>query len=649
MKLNLQIFVTLLGVCFFPSLDSCAKDWVSVNPNQVEKAVLKVVNSNDKTTSLHLDLSGFYKKEVTTPRGKSFVISLPEGVKNLETGTPDIDHLSTSIIIPNQGEVTYKITYSAFIDYPNIEVAPSKGNIIRTQLPSDVPYTYGNAYLSDKFSPSSLIELSKPYILRDFRGQAIAVSPLQYNPVTNVLRVYTSIDFEISTINPGKGINELTRIHKIPRVNTEFKNIYTSHFKNFNSVMYVPVEEEGNLLIICADAWVADMTPLVEWKIKKGIPTEIVPVSSIGSNAGAIQGYIYNYYNTNGLTYVLLVGDDAQIPSLFASGGASDPSFGYILGNDSYAEVIVGRFSAESQEDVITQVQRSINYERNPISTNNWLQKGVVIGSNQGPGDDGEMDWEHAQNMRTDLLSHTYTDVSELYDGTHPGTTDAPGDPSNLALFDIFQSGIGLMTYTGHGSNYSCSTTGLSVTDVDNMTNENMLPFIWSVACVNGNFNAPGGPCFAESFLRARNGNTPTGAVATFMSSINQSWNPPMAGQDEMVDLLVNSYSNNIKRTFGGISVNGCLLMNDQYTTAGFEMTDTWHCFGDPTLNLRTTNPITLTASHNNSTPVGTTSFLVNANIDSAFVSLTVNGAIIGTGIIIGGVAIINFTALTIP
>ncbi|MBL0050177.1 MAG: hypothetical protein IPP29_00990 [Bacteroidetes bacterium] len=69
-------------------------------------------------------------------------------------------------------------------------------------------------------------------------------------------------------------------------------------------------------------------------------------------------------------------------------------------------------------------------------------------------------------------------------------------------MFNKFQSGINVMTYTGHGSNNSCSTTGLSSSDVDNMTNYEMLPFIWSVACVNGNFNQ--GDCFAEAFLRAQ-------------------------------------------------------------------------------------------------------------------------------------------------
>ena len=34
----------------------------------------------------------------------------------------------------------------------------------------------------------------------------------------------------------------------------------------------------------------------------------------------------------------------------------------------------------------------------------------------------------------------------------------------------------------------------------------------------------------------------PTGAIATFMSSIYQGWAPPMEAQDEMVDILVESY-----------------------------------------------------------------------------------------------------------
>ena len=107
-----------------------------------------------------------------------------------------------------------------------------------------------------------------------------------------------------------------------------------------------------------------------------------------------------------------------------------------------------------------------------------------------------------------------------------------------------------------------------------------MLPFIWSVACQNGLFEYQ--TCFAEAWLRATNGDEPTGAVATLMSSINQDWDEPMDAQDEMVDLLVAG----AKRTFGGLSMNGCCHMLDQYGLSGDDDFLAWHIFGDPSLRV---------------------------------------------------------------
>ncbi len=177
------------------------------------------------------------------------------------------------------------------------------------------------------------------------------------------------------------------------------------------------------------------------------------------------------------------------------------------------------------------------------------------------------------------------------------------------------------------------------------MTNNGKLPFIWSVACVNGNF--VGTTCFAEAWMRATNNNEPSGSVATLMSTINQSWNPPMEGQDEMVDLLVESYAGNIKRTFGGLSMNGCMKMNDTYGSGGDEMTDTWNCFGDPSLMVRTAVPQTMTVTHNPVILLGSSQFTVNCDTEGALVCLTINNQIIGTAYVSGGSATVNFDALT--
>ena len=130
------------------------------------------------------------------------------------------------------------------------------------------------------------------------------------------------------------------------------------------------MDEDGTLLIICYGPFMETMQPLVDWKNKKGTFTEMVDVADIGDN-DAIKSYVEDYYYDYGLTFLLLVGDIDQIPSPRFSEGAgsnspADPSYGFIVGNDYYPDVFVGRFSAENTTHVETMVNRTLQYERYP-------------------------------------------------------------------------------------------------------------------------------------------------------------------------------------------------------------------------------------------------------------------------------------------
>ena len=625
---------------------SQGKQWVSKYAAAPNKPTISLLSSTLNASTINVKFSGFYKEKVPDQLTDIYTLSSPELTPLLSAGNPDLLKYTTSLIIPDQGEMKVDVISTNYIEYTGIELAPSKGNLYRDSNPATIPFRFGSAYEMSEFWPANIAELRKPYILRDLRGQTVVITPFQYNPITKVLRFYTDITVHIAKVEGSIGVNELQRSKPLNKVDKEFYAIYQRQFFNANVMQYIPLEEEGNFLIIAADAFLNEVMPLADWKNKKGIPTEVVSVTAAGTSSAGIANFITNYYNTNGLTHVLLVGDADQVPPFTSPGNfASDPSYGFIQGFDYYAELFVGRMSAESIQDVKTQVERTLNYEITPDTTQ-WLNQGVVVASNQGPGDDNEMDWEHATLMRDDLLGFTYNHVSELYDGTQSTTTDAPGDPSNIDLFNLFQSGIGAMTYTGHGSSTSCGTTGLSNSDIDNMTNENRLPFIWSVACVNGDFTMSNGPCFAEKFLRTQHNSKPVGAIATFMSTINQSWNPPMDAQDEMVDILTEQYASNIKRTFAGLSVNGCMHMNDQYGGQGDEMTQSWHTFGDPTLNVRTATPQVMAVSHPATIPTGSTSVVLNGSFDGGYICLSLNGAIWATGTIANGAANLSFSPL---
>jgi len=629
------IFITFSGI---------TQNFIGINENSDNLLSIKLDKSDIKTTTFRVSINGFYLNEVATPSGNAFTVQIDGASPILTLGEPDLPKVSVPLIIPDIDRMEVKVISTSYKDYTMIDIAPSKGNITRDIDPDGIPYNSGPSYMKNQFFPLNNATLEDPYIIRDYRAQTAKIFPFQYNPVTKTLRVHYEMQIEVRSIDQN-GVNKYVRNSQFTKVDADFDRIYSRQFINYGNSKYTPLAEQGKMLIICYDNFMQAMQPFVEWKNTIGIPTQMVSKTTAGNTAAAIKTYVANYYNTNGLTFLLLVGDAAQIPTNNLSSGHSDNAYGYITGNDKYQEIFVGRFSAENTDHVNTMVQRTINYEKTPNTTAGIYNNVIGIASNQGPGDDNEYDYQHVRNMQTKLINFTYTDRVELFEGSQGGL-DATGNPTAAMLTTELNAGSGCILYTGHGSETTFVTTGFSNTNINNLSNQNKLPFIWSVACVNGDFVS--NTCFAEAWLRAGSGtNDPKGAVATLMSTINQSWNPPMAGQDEMVDILTESYPANIKRTFGGLSVNGFFKMNDEYTSQGYEITDTWTIFGDPSLMVRTDNPAVMTVTHAPSVILGASSLQVNCNVDGAFAVLTINNQIIGTAYANSGMANISFPALT--
>lgn len=597
---------------------------------------------SDKELIINVKPSGFQLKNVA----EGNLVALENATSLLQEGAPDIQKLAYSFIIPDNALMKVEVLAESFSEIQNVNLLPSKGNLSRTLNPADIPYKKGAIYQKNEFFPAKLAELQKPYILRDFRAQTVWVYPIQYNPATKTLRVYKNISLKISSEGLG-GENVFTRHKPLKSIDREFGQIYQHQFLNAESVLnYTPVSEEGEMLIICHDAFATEMQPFVEWKKQKGISVTMVNTSVSGSTTTAVKNYITNFYNSHNLKYVLLVGDNAQIPTGAVGNNPSDNQYVYLAGNDAYPECFIGRFSAEQAVHVNTQVTRNLMYEKTPNTALDYYHKGVVIGSDQGPGDDNQYDWQHEREIGQNLLTYNYTDMPELFDGSQGGA-DAPGDPDATDVTAIVDAGVGIFNYTGHGGSTSLVTSNFSNPNVDLLKNAGKYPFMWIVGCVTGEFMNT--TCFAEKWARAKDNsnNTPTGSIANFMSTINQSWDPPMQGQDAMNDILRESVSGNIKRTFGGLSFNGCMDMNDAYGAAGDEMTDTWTIFGDPSLMVWTNTPATMTVTHAPNALLGIASFVVNVSQNATLVCLTQNGEILGTAVVNGGVATVNFPALT--
>ena len=566
---------------------------------------VNVIENNEEYVIVEYSINDFSTNLVSFEDEIFNEIFLKDEPRFIEQNKPQLPHVNRSFIIPDFSSISVSIISSEYKDYKNMNIIPSKGNLTRNIDIKTIPYIKGDVYNKDAYFPGNLYNINDPYILRDFRGQVVQLNPFQYNPINKVLRVYNKVVLKL-TFDGTNTQNQFYRtLSTEKKLTKDYSYMYMERFLNFPyDYRYTPISEEGEMLIICYDDFCDEMSEFVDWKNQKGIKTTLVPKSQAGNSADAIKDYVDSFYDNNDLVYLLFVGDKDQIPTFTVGSGWSDGEcdicYGYLSGNDSYPEIFVGRFSAQNSSHVNTAVERTINYEKYPESNADWYRNGLMIASNEGQGsghDGGEGDWQHAQNMADDLRDYYYTSVEEMYDGSQGGQ-DSNGNPSDSMVRNSINDGMGIIHYTGHGDTDVWVTSNFNTSDVNQLTNENELPFICTVGCKSGDF---GGTSLGEEFLRATNNGSPTGAIATFMSTVYQAWAPPMEAQDEMIDILVENYTNNRKYSFGGISWNGCLKMNDEYGSSGDDETDHWTLFGDPSVELRTNTTSSLNVAHSDS------------------------------------------------
>ena len=589
-----KVLFTLIFVAM--SCMTFAQQWNSIGKSSPAGPEVKLVSSSEKEVVVDFTLGGFYLTRVSTPYGDQNVVSVPKMATSLDAGAPSLPHFPVPVMIGDMAKMNVSVTASDFTDY-NVEVAPSKGNISRQIDPKDVPYTYGEMYSQNAFYPASQASLDAPYILRDFRGQNIVVSPFAYNPMTKTLRVYHHLTISMNKVGDNGENPKINRKRGDIKMDSEMLQSYKRRFINFeqNGAKYTFVDDRGELLVICADQFMEAMQDFVAWKNQSGRPTTMVSVTEAGGNSDTqIKSYIQSIYNNpeRNLAFVLFVGDYEHITPHSVSGERSDNWFGQVDGSDHYDDVLIGRFSVQTDAHVANHVNKVLYYERDMPEGLTWTNKGLGIGYiGAGSGHYGEDDYQHIDLIRDTLEHYTYEHVTELHGGG--------GGASTTSISNAINEGVSIINYCNHGSENSWGVANYSTSNVNSLVNDNMWPFIWSVACLNGKFNYGGanGECFAEAWMRASDNSngTPTGAIGGMFSWMSQPWIPPMYGQDEMVDILCEWRSvDQYCHTLGGASLNGNFNVIDMSGSQGNDTHDTWILFGDPSLMVRTDNPVSM-------------------------------------------------------
>ncbi len=571
--------------------------WVSLQSDNTRRVRCKAFGSSYENTKIEFTIPGFYLDTVKINNRDYSRISIPGAVDYMQKGYPQLPRIAKSIIVPDDKEMKLRIAHEEIERVRALPVMPSKGNILRNVLPSSVPYTFSDFYSSDEIFPADLVTLSEPFIIRDFRGVTIYVNPVRYDARNGELLILKNLIVEV--YSEGISLSNIKeRLERKP-VSQAISNVYKEFFLNYSEskLRYDTIgENAGRMIVICADQYIPEMDSFLVWKRRKGIPTDLYSLSVIGNDTSSIRSFIKNQYDSLGVTFCLLVGDGNELPPPdgtvgLALGKDADPVYAYTDGDDCYPDLFIGRFSSNGgiSDNIRNQVMRSIKYERNPEEGGDWYHRGFGVASDQTDDNDTITDKQRCEWLKDTLLYNvspyfTYTSIDSSYNPW--GTTSL--------ISSIVNSGVSIINYIGHGNAYSwTSGGGFYISNINSLTNYWKLPHVISVGCQIGNFN--GINCFSEAALVAGTPENPTGFITTLAPTINQSWIPPCIGQEGVVNLLAHYQAN----TAGSVYFNGLCYMIEQYggDTIGVEMAQTWHIFGDPSIQLRTDIPRNLLIS----------------------------------------------------
>ena len=585
-------------------------EWVDLAGGQPFS--VEVEQGSQGTIVVEMTLAGFYAIPEEINGTTFYHIALPGEPVRMEAGAPELPFVPRSLLISDDQLMSATVDSAAYVDIPAMPVAPSKGPLPMGVSADSVAYNFGAAYTDSAYYPAAAESLATPFILRDFRGQILQLNAFQAYPVDSMLRVYTYLKVSVTPSGPDtRSIIERSGPPAV--IDRQFARIYERFFANDPAVClggYHPDTIEEELLIVVPhDCSYCDgpIAELVDWKTQRGLVTEVVSTGIMGSGTcDDIRQYLRTRYQQNQFASVLLVGDADQVPPFIAGEDPEDPPYTLMDDDDNFPDIFVGRFSANNVEQLQTQVERTILYERDLGTDAVWLGQafGMATDSIVAPP---------SYDDNTDVMEDL---MGRLHDTGNYATTHLFDDEHVNEQVDYLLSrvneGQGIMLVSDHGcvdgwdADFPKQPEDPKIMRREQvhtegwLHNSQTLPLIHAASCLLGRFttiDTPSDPfpteCFAESWMWEQSElGLPQGAIATYMSGGELDQYGSQYAQLGTVLALLDEDSPSI----GQMLYFGSVFMLLQGIGAGnFNM---WNVFGDPSLIFRKSVPLAMSATH---------------------------------------------------
>jgi hypothetical protein len=285
---------------------------------------------------------------------------------------------------------------------------------------------------------------------------------------------------------------------------------------------------QADYLLIAPSGFLAAAEPLLERRRDQGLQARGVSFEEIAGTFGHGQpsaeairsflAYAFHSWARPSPRYALLLGDSSYDPRNF-SGTAppsplpalwtktsylwtvSDPLLAAVNGEDALPDLAIGRLPAATVEEAQSLVEKLLAWED---SGQGLSGAAALVADNPDLGGDFESD---VLDIAASFLSERNPRLlllRELGAGTRP------------AIQDALDSGLGLLSYVGHGGAAVWASENVwNSWDASSLRAQSRQPLLLTLNCLNGYFVAPAFDSLAESLVKAEG----RGAIAGFSPS----------------------------------------------------------------------------------------------------------------------------------
>jgi len=473
----------------------------------------------------------------TGPRGQpalpswQVLIAVPRGA------TPEI-------VMPRGGvRVRERMEVNLYPFQPQAADQSSEGGNASTDPFGDRPFTKDEkAYATNAFGPGDPCVAKLVGSMRDLHIVQVQCMAGQYNPVTNELRLFDSVQFDVR-FRGGEGVfatsQSLSAFEKSSQVGMKSmlnRQAVSQYVKFVDPQLFRCLGEE--LLILTHHDFRTPSDTLATWKRTKGISTTVIEVGAgtTYDTADKITALIRDRYDTclTRVSYVLLMGDANFVPPSrtdYPTATEPDSTTGSDWNYATYPHLAllyldalfpyfaVGRITVDSLTEANTVVNKIVTYESAPpfinffgggpfyttATTASYFQCCRTDVSQAGR--DMRSFIETSETVRSTLRNAGYT-VQRIYNsntghaaGPVSDTTprrffDGDALPSDLGpssgfawngtgtdIVNAFNAGRFLITHRDHGGPSGWENPSFSTGNLASVTNGALLPVVYSINC----------------------------------------------------------------------------------------------------------------------------------------------------------------------